>query len=368
MSEKQKSGDVQGVRRCTRCVLPETFPGIRFDGEGVCQYCQRVPAAGPQAERREAQRASLRVKFEELVSQVRTRPGYHCLMSWSGGKDSTYTLWLLKEQYGLRVLAFTFDNGFVSPTALTNMRLVAENLNVDHVIVKPRFDLLRELFLASMRPGMYPPRALERASGICNTCMALAKGIGLRMAFEKGLESGRGIPFLAYGWSPGQIPLASAIFRTNPRMLRAMVEAARAPLEEIAGDRVAVYFPEEHHLQNVREFPYNISPLAFLDYDEEVAVRRIEALAWERPRDTDPNSTNCLLNSFANQVHLEQMGYHPYVMELAGLVREGYMSRREALSRLECAGVPEVVTAVEAKLGLNSRSTQCAKRGSLPKG
>jgi hypothetical protein len=345
------------MKRCTRCILPETFPGIRFDEEGVCQYCQRMPATGPQAERRATQKDRLRARFEELVRQVRARPGYHCLMSWSGGKDSTYTLWLLREQYDLRTLAFTFDNGFVSPAALNNMRAVAESLGVDHVIVKPRFDLLRQIFVASTQPGMYPPRALERASGICNSCMALAKGIGLRMALEKD------IPMLAYGWSPGQIPLASALLRTNPRMLRAMLEAALAPLEKVAAGQVSAYFPEEHHLENVRhpdarhpdvrEFPYNVSPLAFLEYDEETALRCIQPLGWERPQDTDPNSTNCLLNSFANMIHVEQMGYHPYVMELAGLVREGYMSREEALGRLEVAAAPAVVAAVAAKLGIS---------------
>lgn len=343
------------MKRCTRCILPETFPGIQFDEEGVCQYCRRMP----DAERRAAQKTRLRTRFEELVAQVRTRPGYHCLMSWSGGKDSTYTLWLLRKQYDLRVLAFTFDNGFASPAALKNMRMVGENLKVDHVIVKPRFDFLRQVFVASTQPGMYPPRALERASGICNSCMALAKGIGLRMALEKD------IPLLAYGWSPGQIPLASAIFHTNPRMLQAMIEAAMAPLEEAAGDQLAVYFPEEHHLNNTHDFPYNVSPLAFLDYDEETAVRSIEALAWERPRDTDPNSTNCLLNSFANMIHLRQMRYHPYVMELAGLVREGCMSREEALARLEIAAVPEVVAAVEAKLGV-PLSRRRGKKGEPP--
>jgi len=331
------------MKRCTRCILPETFPGIQFDQDGVCQYCRRMPGT----ERRAAQRAGLKSRFEALVAQVHDRPGYHCLMSWSGGKDSTYTLWLLKKQYDLRVLAFTFDNGFVSPAALRNMQVVAENLEVDHVIVKPRFDLMRQAFLASTQPGMYPPKALERASGICNTCMALAKGIGLRMALEQD------IPMLAYGWSPGQIPLASAVFRTNHRMLQAMVETAMAPLEKVVGEQVGVYFPEAHHLENTRECPYNVSPLAFLDYDEESAVRRIEKLGWERPLDTDPNSTNCLLNSFANQTHLEQMGYHPYVMELAGLVREGYMSREQALSKLKVAAVPEIVAAVESKLGIS---------------
>jgi tRNA(Ile)-lysidine synthase TilS/MesJ len=330
------------VKRCSHCILPDTFPGIQFDEEGICQHCRRMP----DAEHLAARKARLRARFEELVRQVRSRPGHHCLMAWSGGKDSTYTLWLLRKQYGLRVLAFTLDNSFVSPQALKNMRVVAENLQVDHAIVKPRFDLLRQIFVASMQPGMYPPKALERASGICNSCMAIAKGVGLRMALEEN------IPILAYGWSPGQIPLASAFFHTNPQMLRAMIETAVALLEKALDGRIAVYFPEEYHLENIQESPYNVSPLAFLDYDEETALKRIGALAWERPQDTDPNSTNCLLNSFANLIHLEQTGYHPYVMELAGLVREGYLERQEALDRLEIAPAPAIVAAVEAKLGI----------------
>jgi hypothetical protein len=322
--------------------LPETFPGIEFDEEGICQYCQR----SPDPDKRLAQVARLRDKFEQLVGEVRSRPGYHCLMAWSGGKDSTYTLWLLKKQYRLNVLAYTLDNGFVSPRAMKNMRVVAENLKIDHTIVKPSFDLLKQVFVASIQPGMYPPKALERASGICNSCMAIAKGIGLRIALEKE------IPILAYGWSPGQIPLASSIFRFNPRLLRAMVDAAIEPLKDVVGNQILPYFPSDSHLDSPRVVPHNVSPLAFLHFDEETALHCIDALAWERPDDTDPNSTNCLLNCLGNLIHEQQMGYHPYVMELAGLVREGYMSRQEALSRLDSAGESNVVTAVKAKLGI----------------
>jgi tRNA(Ile)-lysidine synthase TilS/MesJ len=330
------------MKRCTRCILPETFPGIHFDQEGVCQYCQR--ALDP--ERREAQRASLRAKFEKLAADVRSRPGYHCLVAWSGGKDSTYTLWLLKEQYDLHPLAFTFDNGFVSLQALKNVRTVAENLKVDYAIVKPSFDVLKKVFVASTQPGMYSTKALQRASSICNTCMAIAKGIGLRIALEKE------IPIMAYGWSPGQIPSASAFMHFNAPMLQAVVDAAKAPLEAVVNGRVAQYFPEQHQLTSARVLPYNISPLAFLEYDEETILHQIRGLAWEHPQDTDPNSTNCLLNSFANLMHVQQMGYHPYAMELAGLVREGYMDRQQALQKLEAAPVPQVVAAVEAKLGV----------------
>jgi tRNA(Ile)-lysidine synthase TilS/MesJ len=336
---------MSAMRRCTRCVLPETFPGIQFDEEGVCQYCRQMPSP----ERRAEQRARLRKRFEELVETIRTRPGYHCLVSLSGGKDSTYTLWLLGKQYGLRTMAFTFDNGFVSPDTLKNMRLVAENLGSDHLIVKPRVDLLHKVFLAAMKPGMYPPRTLGRASSICNACISIAKGMALRMALEKD------IPLLAYGWSPGQIPLASALFHMNRPILQKMVEVAMAPLQASAGADIAAYFPDDELLAGARDYPYNVSPLAFIHYDEEEILCSIDKLAWAPPTDTDPNSTNCLLNGLANLIHLEQMGFHPYVSDLAGLVREGYMEREEALSRLRIAAVPEVMAAVEAKLGLPPR-------------
>ncbi len=227
------------------------------------------------------------------------------------------------------------------------MRNVTENLGVDHVIVKPRFDLLRQIFVGSAQQrDLYAQKALERASNVCTSCMGLAKGIALRLALE------RGIPLMAYGWSPGQAPLSSAIFRSNPQMMRAMLQATMEPLRSLVGEAIAPYFPAEAHLADASRFPYNVSPLAFLNFNEEAEVERISRLGWQRPDDTDPNSTNCLLNAFAIQSHVEQQGFHPYALELANLVREGYLDREEAIARLEEPPNPQVLTAVRAKLGV----------------
>ncbi len=327
------------MRRCKRCVLPESFPGVRLDEEGVCQYCRRFDA-----QRYRRRREQVRRRFEALAAEMADRPGFHAIVAWSGGKDSTYTLWLMKEKYHLRPLAFTFDNGFVAERAFRNMRLVSDRLGIDHIIVKPSFTLVRDAFRASLESDVYNPKALERASAICTTCIAFAKGIGIRMALE------RRVPLLVYGWSPGQVPISSALFHQTRPFLTASLQAMKEALARLAPGPVEAYFPTDEMLETA-PMPWSVAPLAFLPYDEAEVRRLIGTLGWEAPQDTDPTSTNCLLNTFAIEDHRRRHGYHPYVMELAALVRQGHLSREEALARLDESLDPTLKLVVEAKLG-----------------
>ena len=330
------------MRRCVRCILPETFPGIRLDEEQVCQFCRQMPSE----EHRAQQQARLRDQFESMAEQVRRRPGYHCVMSWSGGQASTYVLHLLRRQYQLRVLAYTLDNGFLAPSVFRNTRRVAEHLDVDHVIVKPRFELMRRVFVASCQTDLHPPRALERGSGICNSCTALIRGVGLRLALQ------HNSPMLAYGWLPGQIPLASAVFRSNKPMMQAMIRSAASRLVAAGGEELGLYFPDEIQLEMAELLPVNVSPLVLLPYEAEEAEREIAAVGWERRLDYPISAATCLLYAYANQLHLVEKGFHPCVMELATMVREGHLDRDVALRRLQDAPANPVMRAVAVKLGL----------------
>ena len=162
------------------------------------------------------------------------------------------------------------------------------------------------------------------------------------------------IPFIAYGWSPGQAPLSSSIFKNNREMVKTMQKAIFDPLHKIGGKEIRPYFLDRHHFEKDGEFPYNVSPLAFLEYDEDKIFKIMRDLGWKRPEETDPNSTNCLLNGFANLVHKEKFGFHPYSLELANLVREGYLDRQEALDRINAPEDSDTVDRVRKKLGLPS--------------
>lgn len=333
---------MQNIRRCTACVLPETFPGVKFNSKGICNYCRNFKGEKNLEEKKER----YRIKFEGLVARCRGKGPYDALLSYSGGKDSTYTLSLLKERYRLNTLALTLDNGFLPDRTVNNIKRVTDILGVDHQLFKPHFDVLKRIFKTCAEKNIFASATLTRASTICTACMALVKFVSLRAALEKK------IPFIVFGWSPGQIPVASSVMKNNPQIVQMMQKNLYEPLHDLVGDDVDPYFLEKKHYRNRLSFPYNISPLVFLDYDEKEIIRKVRNLGWRMPKGIDANSTNCRLNSYANLVHKEQYGYHPYVFEMAKLVREGYLDRSSALRKLSQPEDPSTVRSVKDKLEL----------------
>lgn len=337
------------MRTCSRCILPESFPGVSLDDAGVCAFCR---AAAGRKGKLEEDRKRYAAKFQELIAPLKSPGGrggraYDVLMAYSGGKDSTYTLSLLRRKHGLRVLAWSFDNGFVSPAAAENIGRIVEALGVDHVFFRPRWDLMKQIFSVAATRELYPMKTLERASTICTSCIGLVKTACLKTAIEQR------IPLVGFGWSPGQAPVQSSIMRTNPALSRMTQQSLLGPLREVAGDEVETWFLREEHFADASRFPTNVHPLAWERYDEGEILEEIARLGWRAPEDTDPNSTNCLLNAFANEVHLRRYRFHPYVWEIANMVREGIMGREEGLGKFEAAGLTAGIRDVRRRLGLD---------------
>lgn len=315
------------VKICSRCILPETFPKIQFDGDGVCNHCikeERTVAEAP------AKKKKYRQALDDLIGSLQGKaPVYDAIMAFSGGKDSSYTLKLLKERYSLRILALTFDNHFVSQAAWANIQVVTDALNVDLVTVRPPWPAMRSLFTATAREDIFPAPTLLRASAICTACIGMVKSLVLRTALEMS------IPLAAFGWSPGQAPIQSAIMKTNPELIRQNQKVLKTAVNGKVAPEINRYFvPDEYFAAYRDRFPHNIHPLAFFDYDEEKIKHELESMKWSLPLDTDSNSTNCLLNAYANRCHLDRHGFHLYVWEIANMVRQGVMSRQEGIEKI----------------------------------
>src|SRR5690349_12683992 len=92
---------------CTRCILPSTFPKISFDKDGVCNFCLESASHESIVESRKA----LAEKMREAILNLKGKADYDCIVAFSGGKDSSFTLTKLVREFGLKCLAITIDNG-----------------------------------------------------------------------------------------------------------------------------------------------------------------------------------------------------------------------------------------------------------------
>lgn len=115
------------MRRCTRCILPETFPGLEFNENGVCNYCLNYEPVKVYGEK----------ELERILSKYRNKgEKYDCIAPISGGRDSAFVLHQLVKKYKMRVVALTVDSGAILPEGYRNIKRVTEVLNVDHVWIK----------------------------------------------------------------------------------------------------------------------------------------------------------------------------------------------------------------------------------------
>jgi len=333
------------MKLCQRCILPETFPGIKFDDQDVCNHCRREESTLAKAPEKKAQ---YRDRLDQLIRDVKEKAfTYDAIMAYSGGKDSSYTLKLLRQRYDLRMLALTFDNHFVSPAAWENIKKVTDVLAVDHIHFRPPWPMAKKLFSLTAKEDIFPEPTLLRASAICTACIGLVKSLVLKTALEMS------IPLVAFGWSPGQAPIQSAIMKTNPAFIRPNQSAFKKAFpSEISRDMNQYFIPDTYYEIYKERFPHNIHPLAFFDYDEERIITELHDLGWQAPKDTDTNSSNCLLNAFANQCHLERHGFHPYVWEIASMVRQGIVSREKGIQKIYIEQNRNMINYAKERLGL----------------
>lgn len=123
------------MKRCSRCVLPETIPNIRFDQTGICNQCQDSKKVHYHGE-------------ERLLGLFKKKPGqkYDCIMGVSGGRDSSYGIWLLAKKYKLNVLAMHYHSPFSHPTAYENVKKIVDKLNVPLIVLEDEGNLHDKTF------------------------------------------------------------------------------------------------------------------------------------------------------------------------------------------------------------------------------
>jgi len=130
------------VQRCAQCNLPETHETIAFDEQGVCNVCRQHETKRDRVDWVGAKR-----ELDALVSAHRGKADYDCIVPFSGGKDSTWTLYYLIKEYGLKPLVVRFDHGFLRPNLNDNVQRTLRRLGADFLSFTPNWKVVRRLML-----------------------------------------------------------------------------------------------------------------------------------------------------------------------------------------------------------------------------
>ena len=88
------------MRYCNRCVMPETKPGVSMDEGGICNACRSVER------KKQIDWDARRQELIDICEEVKSKNNscYDALVPVSGGKDSQYQAWMMKEICGMNVL------------------------------------------------------------------------------------------------------------------------------------------------------------------------------------------------------------------------------------------------------------------------
>ena len=134
------------LKKCNKCGLPETYETLIIGEDGVCNICNQSRY------KRESIDWTARHKMlEDLANEYRGKYDYDCIVPFSGGKDSTYTLWYLVTQLKLKPLVVQFDHGFMRDTLKNNNQKTFKKLGVDVLSFSPNWKLVKRLMLESLR-------------------------------------------------------------------------------------------------------------------------------------------------------------------------------------------------------------------------
>lgn len=187
------------MRYCNKCVMPDTRPGSIFDEEGVCQACRNYDRRGA---------IDWGKRFEELKAlckKYKRADGYYdCVIPVSGGKDSHFLVYMMKEQMGMNPLLVTVEDPFTKTKAgLSNFGNLGDTFGCDHILFNLSIDLFRRVTRIAFEELGEPLRFVEAAIYTVPLKMAIKLGIplvvfGENSAYEYGTTDQENYSALEY--------------------------------------------------------------------------------------------------------------------------------------------------------------------------
>lgn len=304
-------------KRCTNCAASEKM--IELKPTGVCEKCTHFTK--PLVDKNTTIENELNQILRE--HQGKGSGNYDALVLYSGGKDSTYLIRRIQTEYPkLRVLAFTLDNGFMSPVAQQNIAEMLPRLNVDHLFIKPHDKFYKKLF-------RYAITHLNAEGGYGTVDFSDGEFL---LDTARNLAAEKKIPLILSGYSKYQVQngLKMNQFESpRERELADRVATAGLNLKDIFQEPndLALWWQASKH--NPKDIARLIFPLYAWDLKEEEIKDKVKEWGLMNAKNHSPIVTNHQLVALLGVVDVHQLGYSSFEHEFCRMIREGKALKSE---------------------------------------
>lgn len=329
------------MKRCVRCIIPDTFGKVNFNEKGVCQFCDKYQLPDEPIGKEE-----LLKLFNNEMSSGGSK--YDCVIPVSGGKDSIFVLYYVVKELKKRPLVITSDNGFTHPIAKENIINACNILNVPFIIRSPgaiHKTLIRQVLSLSEITETFIRKFCVNC-GELHTAAAYwaAKNHGIKLILwgSDPIESARAYDRLVLGGSRTNL-------RTFNRIIKRFKEMQLDSLKLLPFIYYLAKFlflsTQEKLLMGIpvkfisRGFYFPEGPPKKIDFYKYIrwdSLRQTELLKrelnWHHPEGKE-SRFDCLLHCFGDHRFLQSLGISWNGLVLCNFIRAGHITRKEAIEK-----------------------------------
>lgn len=330
---------------CIRCVMDTTDPEITFDANGVCSHCLNFERTGRDTLER-SRGPEGKADLERIVERLRNEgrgKDYDCIIGISGGVDSSYVAWKVKE-LGLRPLAVHFDSGWNSELAVNNIENIVKRLNLDLFTFVVDWEEMADLQLAFFKASL-ANCDIPTDHGFLAVLYHTAAQHGIRTFISGGNLSTESILPTSWGYNAADLRHLKAVHRKFGQ--RPLKQYPMLPFYQRY-----LWYP---FVRGMREFRL----LNYMPYDKDEAKQLIQKeLGW---RDYGGKHYESVFTRFFQAYYLpRKFGFDKRKAHYSSLIVAGQMTRDEALAELNKPTAPHDLmkqdkTFIAKKLGISER-------------
>lgn len=301
---------------CVNCIMDTSDPEITFDERGFCNYCRNYEARKKMFVPSTEDKSKHLQEMIDFCKKKGKGKKYDCIIGVSGGVDSTYVAYKVKE-LGLRPLAVHLDNGWDAELAVSNIHNVLKKLDIElytKVLDWEEFRSLQVAFLKTSTPDSEIPT--DHAISALLKSIAVKEDVPLILGTNYSSES-----ILPRSWSQGHMDWA---YIKNVNRLFGKYRLKDFP-------HYSVY--KRIYWNRIKMLTI-FSVLDYIEYDKEKAKKfLIEELGW---RDYGGKHHESIYTKFFQAYILPtKFGYDKRRAHLSSLILAGQIQREEALKELE---------------------------------